>query len=195
MKMNTIIKIAQASDEAGAIDALTLAFSVDPMVRWSLPNPAKYLATFSSIARAFGGNAFKGGTAYIADGLAGVALWLPPGIGSDEESLIRLFDENVSDDVKEDMQKIFEQMEKFHPTEQHWYLPMIGVDPAYQGEGVGSALMTEALKAVDRDGLIAYLESSNPRNISLYERHGFEVIGEIQSGSSPVLRPMLRKAR
>jgi ribosomal protein S18 acetylase RimI-like enzyme len=55
--------------------------------------------------------------------------------------------------------------------------------------------MTEALKAVDRDGLIAYLESSNPKNISLYQRHGFEVIGEIQSGSSPVLRPMLRKAR
>jgi ribosomal protein S18 acetylase RimI-like enzyme len=60
---------------------------------------------------------------------------------------------------------------------------------------IGAALMTEALKAVDRDGSIAYLESSNPRNISLYERFGFEVIGEIQSGSSPVVRPMLRKAR
>ncbi|WP_209434992.1 hypothetical protein [Pedobacter ginsenosidimutans] len=55
--------------------------------------------------------------------------------------------------------------------------------------------MTEALKAVDRDGLIAYPESSNPKNISLYQRHGFEVIGEIQSGNSPILRPMLRKAQ
>lgn len=189
------IKIAQASDEASAIDALTLAFSTDPMVRWSLPDPAKYLATFPSIAKAFGGSAFQKGTAYIADGFAGAALWLPPGVGSDEESLMRLFDENVGDDVKNDLPGIFEQMEKFHPTERHWYLPMIGVDPAYQGAGVGTALMTEALKAVDRDGLIAYLESSNPKNISLYERHGFEVIGEIQSGSSPVLRPMLRKAR
>jgi len=189
------VKIAQARDEAGVVDALTLAFSTDPMVRWSLPDPAKYLASFPSIARAFGGSAFQKGTAYTADGFAGAALWLPPGAGSDEESLIRLFDENVSDDVKEDLPGIFEQMEKFHPTEPHWYLPMIGVDPAYQGTGVGTALMTEALKAVDRDGLIAYLESSNPRNISLYERHGFEVIGEIQSGSSPVLRPMLRSAR
>ena len=189
------IKIAQVSDEAGAIDALTLAFSIDPMVRWSLPDPAKYLTIFPLIARAFGGNSFEVGTAYIANGFSGTALWLPPGIGSDEDSLARLFDENVGDDVKEDIPSIFEQMEKFHPTEPHWYLPMIGVDPAYQGAGLGSALMTEALKAVDRDGLIAYLESSNPRNISLYERHGFEVIGEIQSGSSPVLRPMLRKAR
>lgn len=192
------IRIAQAPDEASAIDALTLAFTVDPMARWSLPDPAKYLATFPSIARAFGGSAFRTGTAYvadIADGFAGAALWLPPGAGSDEESLMRLFDENAGDDVKKDLPGIFEQMEKFRPAQRHWYLPMIGVDPAHQGAGVGTALMTEALKAVDRDGLNAYLESSNPKNISLYERHGFEVIGEIQSGSSPVLRPMLRKAR
>jgi GNAT superfamily N-acetyltransferase len=190
-----ILKTALATDEASAIGVLTLAFSGDPMARWSLPDPAKYLAIFSSIVRAFGGSAFEKGTAYIANGITGAALWLPPGVKPDEESLKRLFDKNTNDDVKKDMQGIFEQMEKFHPTEPHWYLPMIGVDPAHQGAGVGSALMIEALKAVDRDGLIAYLESSNPRNISLYQRHGFEVIGEIQSGSSPVLRPMLRKAQ
>ena len=190
-----VIKTASAPDEAGAIGVLTLAFSGDPMARWSLPDPVKYLATFSSIARAFGGSAFENGTAYIANGFTGAALWLPPDAAPDEESLRRLFDENTDDDIKKDMQGIFEQMEKFHPTEPHWYLPMIGVDPAHQGAGVGSALMTEALKAVDRDGLIAYLESSNPKNIPLYQRYGFEVIGEIQSGSSPVLRPMLRRAR
>lgn len=190
-----IIKSALASDEAGVISVLTLAFGVDPMARWSLPDPAGYLSTFPLLVKAFGGNAFGKGTAYIADGFAGAALWLPPGIESDEESLKRLFEQNTADDIKEDMQGIFKQMEKFHPVEPHWYLPMIGVDPVRQGEGVGSSLMAEALKAVDRDGIIAYLESSNPGNISLYQRHGFEVIGEIQSGNSPVLRPMLRRAR
>ena len=189
------IKPALVSEQAGVIGVLTLAFSVDPMARWSLPEPAKYLATFPSITKAFGGSAFGKGTAYIADGFTGAALWLPPGIESDEASLKRLFDENTNDDIKEDMQRIFEEMKKFHPTEPHWYLPIIGVDPTHQGAGIGSALMTEALRAVDRDGAIAYLESSNPENISLYQRHGFEVIGEIQFGSSPVLRPMLRRAR
>lgn len=193
--MTTTIKNALASDEAATFGVMTLAFSTDPMARWSLPDPAKYLATFPSIAKAFSGSAFESGTAYIANGFVGAALWLPPGGKSDEESLMRLFDENVDDDIKEHMSGIFEQMEKFHPTEPHWYLPMIGVDPAHQSAGIGSALMTEALKAVDRDGLIAYLESSNPKNISLYERHGFEVIGEIQSGNSLILRPMLRRAR
>ena len=190
-----IVKTAFASDQAGTLGVLTLAFSVDPMARWSLPDPAKYLAAFPLIAKAFGGSAFRNGTAYISNDLTGAALWLPPGAKSDEESLMKLFGENTDDNIKEDMQVIFEQMEKFHPTDPHWYLPMIGVDPAHQGAGVGSALMTEALKAVDRDGTIAYLESSNPRNITLYQRYGFEVIGEIQSGSSPVLRPMLRRAR
>ena len=41
----------------------------------------------------------------------------------------------------------------------------------------------------------AYLESTNPRNISLYRRHGFEPLGEIRSADSPLLVPMLRKAR
>jgi ribosomal protein S18 acetylase RimI-like enzyme len=190
------IKTASETDQDGAIGILTLAFSVDPMARWSLPDPAKYLAVFSSIAKAFGGRAFGKSTAYIADGFTGTALWLPPGTKSDEESLTRLFfNENTDEKIKEDMKGIFEQMEKFHPSEPHWFLPMIGVDPAHQGAGIGSALMTEALKAVDRDGMIAYLESSNPKNVSLYQRHGFEVIGEIQSGSSPIVRPMLRRAR
>ena len=189
------IKIALPSEEAGAIGALILAFSTDPMARWSLPDPRKYLAAFPTIARAFGGSAFARGTSYIADDFTATALWLPPGVGPDEDTLLRILNENAGDDIKEDMPRIFEQMQKFHPTEPHWYLPMIGVDPAHQGAGIGSALMSEALKAVDRDGLIAYLESSNPKNVSLYERHGFEIIGEIQSGNSPVVRPMLRRAR
>jgi hypothetical protein len=41
----------------------------------------------------------------------------------------------------------------------------------------------------------AYLESSNPRNLSFYRRHGFEPLGAIQVGSSPTLVPMLRQPR
>lgn len=189
------MKSVSEAEQVQAIGVLTLAFTSDPMARWSLPDPVKYLEVFPSVVKAFGGNSFAIGSAYLADGGSGAALWLPPGVDPDEEALDRIFAENAPESIKDDLPSIFEQMAKFHPTEPHWYLPMIGVDPAQQGNGVGSSLMTVALEAVDRDGVIAYLESSNPKNISLYERHGFEVIGEIQAGSSPVLRPMLRKAR
>jgi ribosomal protein S18 acetylase RimI-like enzyme len=56
-------------------------------------------------------------------------------------------------------------------------------------------LLTQALARCDADGLPAYLESSNPRNIPLYQRHGFEILGRIQVGDSPVLTPMRRPPR
>jgi GNAT superfamily N-acetyltransferase len=71
----------------------------------------------------------------------------------------------------------------------------MGIDPVHQGKGLGGALLEHAAAICDRDGAPAYLESSNPRNIPLYERHGFEALGRIQAGSSPTMVPMLRKPR
>ena len=53
-------------------------------------------------------------------------------------------------------------------------------------------MLKHALSIIDEKGLPAFLESSNPANISLYERHGFEVVGRIQVGSSPAVQPMPR---
>jgi ribosomal protein S18 acetylase RimI-like enzyme len=83
-------------------------------------------------------------------------------------------------------------MARYHPKEPHWYLPLIGIDPAHQGRGLGGALMRHATEICDRERVPAYLESSNLRNVPLYQRHGFEVMGKIQAGSSPVITPMLR---
>jgi ribosomal protein S18 acetylase RimI-like enzyme len=55
--------------------------------------------------------------------------------------------------------------------------------------------MRHAVARCDQEGVLAYLESSNPRNISLYEAHGFEVMGEIQVGAAPLVTPMLRQPR
>jgi ribosomal protein S18 acetylase RimI-like enzyme len=94
-----------------------------------------------------------------------------------------------------DATRVFEEMDRFHPKGPHWYLPLIGVDPTAQNQGHGSALLEHALGRSDADGLPAYLESSNPRNITLYQRHGFESMGTSQVGSSPRLVPMLRQPR
>ena len=101
----------------------------------------------------------------------------------------------MSASIRHDVFAVFEQMAKYHPTDPHWYLPIIGVDPAHQGNGLGDALMTYALQRCDHDHVPAHLESTNPRNISLYRRHGFEVLGTIQAGSSPPLVPTLRQPR
>ena len=76
-----------------------------------------------------------------------------------------------------------------------WYLPLIGVDPGHQNKGVGAALMKHMTEKLDREGGMAYLESSNQKNISLYLRHGFEIMGEIQIEDSPIVTPMVRQER
>jgi ribosomal protein S18 acetylase RimI-like enzyme len=159
------------------------------------PDAVDYLSYFPGFVRAFAGGAFNAGTAFVADGYTGAALWLPPGVGPEEETLNARFEATVSESLLPDLFEMFEQMAAFHPTEPHWYLPMIGVETRQQGNGIGSKLMKYALERCDSDLLPAYLESSNPKNISLYERFGFYVIGTIQAGSAPPVYPMIRKAR
>jgi GNAT superfamily N-acetyltransferase len=184
---------------SGDVDAVThvimLAFSVDPITRWAIPDPHAYLSVMPEFVRAFGGHAFPNDTADWTADRCGAALWLPPGVEPDGERMMALLQTHGSREVLPDLQSIFEQMGQYHPVEPHWYLPLIGVDPARQGSGLGSILLRHALARSDRDGVPAYLESSNPRNIGLYERHGFVRLGLIQSGESPEVVPMLRRAR
>ena len=189
------ITTVTTAERASAIHVLVLAFAADPATRWTWPDPQRYLTAFPRFVEAFGGEAFARGSAYCADGRAGVALWLPPGAHPDEDALGVLMGNTVEAPTRNDVFALLDQMGRYHPSEPHWYLPLIGVDPARQGKGYGAALMRHALAACDRDGMPAYLESTNPRNVPLYERHGFALLGTIQAGSSPPIFPMLRTAR
>jgi ribosomal protein S18 acetylase RimI-like enzyme len=189
------INNSTASDEQHAIDVIVLAFSADPAARRMLPDPTPYLTNFPKFVKALGGKAFQHGTAYHIDGFLGAALWLPPHIHPDQEPLAVLIEETVAERERKDVVAVIEQMASHHPSEPHWYLPLIGVDPIQQGKGLGSALMRHALIRCDREKKLAYLESSNAKSIPLYERVGFERIGTIQAGTSPPLYPMVRTPR
>jgi ribosomal protein S18 acetylase RimI-like enzyme len=183
------------SEQQAVVAVITLAFSSDPMARWAFPDPGTYLRVMPQVALAFGGNGIAHGAAHLAATGAAAAMWLPPGIHPDAEALAALTAEHAPKERQADMDRVFAQMDAFHPSEPCWYLPLIGVDPACQGRGLGSALLRFALERCDREAAPAYLESSNPRNVPLYQRHGFEIIGEIQAGTSPTVVPMLRRAR
>jgi ribosomal protein S18 acetylase RimI-like enzyme len=189
------IRTAKASEAEHCFAVLTLAFAGDPAARWAWPDQQQYSNAFPRFARAFGGRAVDAGTAHYVEGFSGVALWLPPGTPPDEESLVRVFEDTVADELRDAAFSMFEQMDAYHPDEQHWHLPLIGVDPVSQGRGYGSTLLSHVLDACDRQQALAYLEATSPRNVPLYERHGFEVLGTIQVGTSPPVFPMARKPR
>jgi ribosomal protein S18 acetylase RimI-like enzyme len=192
----SIIKTsASASDEASTIDVLLRAFSSDPVAQWIWPDSQQYQIYFPSFVRAFGGKAFTYGSAYYVDGYAAVALWLPPDVLPDDDMLSSIFQRSVSEQCQKNVIAVFDQMGRYHPNEPHWHLPLMGVDPLKQSKGFGSALMQHALVQCDRDNKLAYLESSSPRSVPFYKRHGFEVLGTIQRRGSPPIFPMLRRPR
>ena len=191
----TKITIGKPEDKSRLMQTIVLGFSADPMARWASPHAAVYLDRRDEFFDAFGGAAFDHGTAFVADDGAAVATWLPPGVEPDHERMDAILTEQTPDSRKDEMAELFARMEEFRLREPHWYLPLIAADPARQGQGLGTALMEAAIARIDADGRPAYLDSSNPRNIPLYKRFGFEPIGEIKTRTSPAQVPMVRKGR
>lgn len=180
-----------------ALNTIVAAFAADPLVRWMTPKADTYLSYAAAMFDNFGGASFGAGTAFQTADFAGVALWVPPGFDDEaaDAAAAQMLGEMIASSRLEEVAGVIAEMQSYHPVEDCWYLPLIGVDPYHQGRGLGAALMKYALAKCDEQGLPAYLESSNPANITLYERHGFEVIGRIQSASSPPVHPMYRAAR
>ncbi len=77
--------------------------------------------------------------------------------------------------------------------QEHWYLIMLVVDPSCQGKGLGGHLLQPVLTKADDQGLPCYLETTNPRTIPFYERHGFLVVRNLEMGAGvPGLWALLR---
>jgi ribosomal protein S18 acetylase RimI-like enzyme len=160
------VRSAEASETEHVVGCVVAAFITDPLARFAWPKPHDHLRGMSAATRAFAGGSFE-----------------------------QLFRDTAEPLHLDDLLGTFEKMAEWHPEEPHWYLPIIGVEPNAQGRGLGGALLRHAVARCDRENLIAYLESSNPRNITLYERHGFERMGEIKVGKGPLVTPMLRQPR
>ena len=193
--VTTATAAAPTADADRVVAVVALAFAADPAMRALYPDPLQYLTYGPAFIRAFGGSAFAHGVVDYVPGYAGAALWLPPGVRADDAPLGKLLEASVAPDELDAVVAAFGQFEVHHPHAPHWYLPLIGVDPARQGHGYGSALLRHALARCDRDGAPAYLEATSPRSRALYERHGFAAVGTIRAGAWPPIWPMVRRPR
>ena len=175
------------------------AFTDDPMMRWLYPDPetrTRHATEFMRVALEIG---FPHGHVYATGADAGAAIWAPPDVDLFDDAaigrLFELFGEQVGprvDEVATGLTSVSEQ----HPhDEPHFYLFVLGTQRVDQGKGVGSALMRDMLDRCDQQGLGAYLESSNIRNVPFYERHGFRVMSEVKVSDEFVARPMWRDPR
>lgn len=198
----TEIREATQADLDALVEILVRGFSDDPLYRW-FTHPQRF---DSVMARMFRDDLERsyladGGLCYIAeDGNAASAWRRPP--GSHPDSLLARLRETrelIAISGVTRFPRIWQLMTRCaeeHPTEPHWYLSLLAVDPSQQRTGVGSTLLAHALERVDADHLPAYLENSKARNLEFYERHGFRTFKRLEfARGGPYLWLMWRPAR
>lgn len=205
--MNFELQIKPLAEAAAlqAAEVLGRAFFTDPAFVFTFPDDEQRrqrLPWLMQIGVRYG---YRFGHVSSAEPeMFGHAVWLPPGNGSvAPERMSAVGFDNAIQQMGQDalarfggfMELMGEHHERIVPTP-HWYLMILGVDPPYQGKGIGGSLIAPTLARADAEGLPCYLETANPRNLPFYQRHGFEVRHEADiPGGGPRIWMMLREPR
>jgi len=193
MDKTPVIRKLDPSQLEAASNALMMGFSNDPFQRWLMPDPTIYYKNFKKWTINTCKQSFLEEGIYGDKNNYGTAVWFPPGYDIDFTNISETFKDIPKDRIEEAF-KMFEELGE-NRLNDAWYLEYLAVDPSKQGSGLGSLILKESLKVIDELGEAAYLESSNPKNMSLYERFGFRFLKKIQVGSSPQLNTMFRQPK
>lgn len=190
------VRPATRVDIAGTSRVLARAFHDDPVMSWIFPDAerraAKLLRFYAIGLRTLW---MRNELVFTTDDYLGAAVWAPPGKWQISPfQLLRLVPAFLSLGGRRVGRVIttMRLIEHHHLKEPHYYLFAIGADPGAQGRGLGAALLQPVLARCDSERLPAYLESSNPRNITFYLRHGFRVLHEVAPPGGPPLTLMQR---
>lgn len=180
-------------------ELLVQAFRADPFHGWLFPDeavrPRRQRILFERVLSIYS----RHGVIYTNEERSGAALWDPPREGGPSLSELLGFVLRVLPVFGWRALLVAQGMAPLaglHPQQPHWYLSILGTDPARQRGGVGASLLRPVLERCDRDGVEAYLEASRAENVPFYQRFGFEVVAPLaMPAGGPVVYRMKRRPR
>lgn len=191
-----VVREARRDEQRSVCDLLGRAFFDDPVSEYLFPDAksrADRYARFAGIAiEAFAGS----GLVLTEPGIRTGAIWQAPrpeplGFARQLRVLAKLV--GLTRSGLRRAARLGELMSRHHLREPHWYLAVLGTDPDARRAGLASAVLAPVLERCDRERIPAYLESSKAANIPFYNKHGFEVAGELKIPGGPTLWPMVRR--
>jgi len=193
------VRKAAAIDLGAVTDVLQQAFYEDPVIGYLFPSERSRRWRLAKLWQTeLTTHYLPLHSVWTTEDFSGAALWAPPKHWSvplgDVIRHIPAWSRTFGRRVPRAL-RFLSTVERVHPAEPHWYLHAVGTAPRMQGKGVATALLEPVLARCDDEGVPAYLESSNERNIPLYARHGFKVTGEIRLANGPLMWPMWREPR
>jgi ribosomal protein S18 acetylase RimI-like enzyme len=189
-------RAVDSAEHPDVVATLAVAFAQDPVLSFLFDDPVarpSMLAMFFA-ARLAGGIGMD--EVLTVDGCSSAAVWVPPqepdDPGPDFGGVVAASMSLLGEEQALAKFIALQPMLEAHPHTPHWYLAFVGTRPEGRGRGLASALVTVVTDRCDAEGVPAYLESSNPANVPLYERHGFSVTGEVSIVDGPTIPLMWR---
>jgi len=201
---NKLLRLTRKDRDAGAA-VLGRAFAEYELFRHYFPDKTERHAVADTFASILLSVSLKYGEVYASsEKLEGVAAWLPPGksllggwqiIRSVPLSILFRFGRQGASRLRAYGRYVDKMHRKLVPYP-HWYLQVIGVDPAYHGQGFSSRLVRPVLQRIDRERMPCFLDTNTEKNVAIYRRFGFEVISEDKiPGTEVTSFAMLRKVQ
>jgi len=188
-------RVATEADADLVTRVLVDAFRGDPM--WgtrAFPKRRGRRANRHVVFRTFVAGALRYPATWVTPGDA-VAMWTPPGgAGLTTEQEVQLEADLRARVGVDEARRIFETLDMFvamEPAEPHYYLSLLGTDPACAGRGYGQRLLAHNLAAIDTEGAAAYLDCADEL-APLYTRFGFSVTGSFFLPDGPRSNGMWR---
>ena len=184
--------LTPASDPRTTANILTKAFLFDPFFSWLFPGKSHesnlhqwwyFLTRHASKNPEW--------VLSVDEGNSTSSIWTKPILDLDEsdnsdddeqDAFVNLMHELVGDRISQVLEA-FAEVNANHPSQPHWYLQAVGTVPEMQGKGRAAKLLQPILEICDGEETGAYLESTNPRNLSFYYRLGFEIQKELSLDS------------
>lgn len=194
------VRRALATDIPKLAAVLARAFDADPFINWVVLQDSRrsqrFTATFDLSLRRMSKNLNE---TFTTTSLAGCAIWKRPSehaLGFGEQlSLLPAFARVMGWRALPRFSRLLECAQRLHESLAplpHYYLFMLGVDPAAQRSGIGSQLLEPVLARCDEEQKVGYLETARVENVAFYTRHGFQVAHVLDEAGFPKLWLMLR---
>jgi ribosomal protein S18 acetylase RimI-like enzyme len=169
-----------------ALATLVQAFAFDPMATYFFPQAPERGIGLAHIFRMALRHGLRGGAVDAVHDGGGVAIWLRSERAT--MSLPRMIRMGllaaalrVGYAATRRIMRFLQWMEEQRQqsvASRHWYLLNLAVRPELQGQGLGSILLRSGLDRAQLQGVPCFLETTNPRNVPFYEKHGFRMIHE-----------------
>ena len=186
--MSSAVRTATIDDRDAVIATIVAAFADDPAFGYFFGRDPGYAVG----AALFAGYLFDVrvglDTVWVTDDVSAVALWdqpasrpVPPGFVDYKAERFRQVERELGPATARIL-AYDEPVEALLPSTDYWYLGILASHPDRRGQGLARTVADLGLTVAREEQAPAYLETTNPDNVGLYERAGWTVTNALAVG-------------